>query len=153
MTQQALRQRELDFKNALITQLRRDEDEVLHAYADPLGYITIGVGRLIDKRKGGGITADESAYLLSNDIDARLCTLLPLAPWIDDLDEARKGVIVNMAFQMGVTGLLGFKNTLALVQAGEYAKASKAMLKSLWARQTPARARRLAEQMKTGIWQ
>jgi lysozyme len=152
MTQQAQRQLELDFKTALIKQLRRDEDEVLHAYTDSLGYLTIGVGRLIDKR-GGGISAEESAYLLNNDIDSRLAELLQLLPWLDDLDEARRGAIVNMSFQMGVTGLLGFKNTLAMVQAGNYTKAAQAMLKSLWAKQTPERAKRLAEQMKTGIWQ
>jgi len=33
-------------------QLRRDEGEVLHEYKDSLGYSTIGIGRLIDKRKG-----------------------------------------------------------------------------------------------------
>ena len=48
--------------------LRGDEGEVLTAYPDHLGYLTIGVGRLIDKRKGGGITPEESAYLLANDI-------------------------------------------------------------------------------------
>jgi lysozyme len=41
-------------------QLRRDEGEVLHAYQDKYGYWTIGVGRLIDARKGGGISVEES---------------------------------------------------------------------------------------------
>lgn len=55
----------------LTKQLRRDEGEVLSAYQDHLGYWTIGVGRLIDKRKGGGLTSEESDYLLGNDIDKR----------------------------------------------------------------------------------
>ena len=58
-----------------------------------------------------------------------------------------------MAFQMGVDGLLGFKNTLAMIQSGRYSDAAKGMLSSLWAKQTPARAKRMSEQMRTGVWQ
>src|SRR5687768_16486678 len=114
-------------KEALTKQLRRDEGEVLNAYQDHLGYWTIGVGRLIDKRKGGGITSEEAAYLLSNDIDRKRAELVKRLPWVVTLDEARLGVLVNMAFQMGVDGLLGFKNTLAMVKEGKYEEASEGM--------------------------
>ncbi len=140
-------------KAELTKQLRRDEKEVLHAYPDHLGYLTIGVGRLIDKRKGGGITPEESAYLLSNDIDKREADLLRRFPWMANLDPVRFGALLNMAFQMGVDGLVGFKNTLAMVREGDYEGASKGMLNSLWAKQTPERAKRIAKQMKTGVWQ
>ena len=140
-------------KAELIKQLRRDEGEVLHAYSDSLGYLTIGVGRLIDKRKGGGITHEESAYLLNNDIERKHAELLKRAPWMANLDPARFGCLLNMAFQLGVDGLLGFKNTLAMVRAGDYAGAAAGMLQSLWATQTPERAKRLSVQMETGVWQ
>lgn len=140
-------------KDKLTTQLRRDEGEVLHAYQDHLGYWTIGIGRLIDQRKGGGISAEESAYLLANDIGVRIAALRQKLAWFDDLDEARQGVLVNMAFQMGVDGLLAFRNTLAMVKAGDYAEAASGMLQSVWAQQTPERAKRLSEQMRTGEWQ
>jgi lysozyme len=58
-----------------------------------------------------------------------------------------------MAFQLGTDGLLGFKNTLALIRDGKYAEAADAMLLSLWAKKTPERAKRLAEQMRSGVWQ
>ncbi len=137
----------------LTTQLRRDEGEVLHAYQDHLGFWTIGIGRLIDKRKGGGLTKDEAAYLLQNDIAKFTTTLRTRLPWFDQLDEARQGVLANMAFQMGVEGLLGFKNTLAMIQRGEYDAAANAMMQSKWATQTPQRAARLSKQMRTGEWQ
>lgn len=140
-------------KEELTQQLRRDEGEVLHAYSDHLGFLTIGVGRMIDKRRGGGITEEESAYLLQNDIDKREAELLRRAPWMAELDPARLGVMMNMAFQMGVDGLMGFKNTLAMVKAGDYIGASAGMLHSKWATQTPARAKRLSKQMLTGEWQ
>ena len=140
-------------KENLIRSLRGEEGEVLTEYKDHLGYSTIGVGRLIDKRKGGGITKEESAYLLNNDIDKIIEQLDNRISWWKTLDEARRGVLVNMAFQMGVDGLLGFKNTLAMIQSGRYSDAAKGMLSSLWAKQTPARAKRMSEQMRTGVWQ
>ncbi|SFB73949.1 lysozyme [Polaromonas sp. OV174] len=140
-------------KAELTKQLRRDEGEKLSVYQDHLGYWTVGVGRLLDARKGGGITPEESAYLLSNDIDKRQAEVLRRAPWMANLDPARFGVLLNMAFQMGVDGLLGFKNTLAMVRSGDFAGAAAGMLQSLWAKQTPERAERLSRQMKTGIWQ
>src|SRR5690606_761789 len=101
--------------------LRGDEGEVLHAYTDHLGYLTIGVGRLIDKRKGGGISRDESAYLLANDIKEKSAELDRRLSWWKRLDDARRGVLLSMAFQMGVDGLLTFKNTLAMIERGDYA--------------------------------
>ncbi|MDI3237526.1 glycoside hydrolase family protein [Acinetobacter ursingii] len=141
-----------DFNTYITRLLRAEEGEVLNEYKDHLGYSTIGVGRLIDKRKGGGITAEESAYLLGNDIQKRLTELERKLPWIKSLDDARRGVLVSMAFQMGVDGLLGFKNTLEMVRTGRYADAAKGMLNSLWAKQTPQRAKRHSEQMRTGQW-
>ena len=138
--------------DGLVPQLRRDEGEVLHAYQDHLGYWTLGVGRLIDVRKGGGITAAESAMLLMNDIDVRVRDLQRRAPWIFTLSSVRQGVLVNMSFQLGVDGLLAFKNTLLMIQQGKYDAASLAMLQSKWAQQTPERAKRLADQMRTNTW-
>lgn len=137
----------------LIRQLRDEECEVLNAYQDHLGYWTIGVGRLIDKRKGGGITKEESEYLLSNDISKVNAQLDANIPWWRKLDEPRQAVLQGMAFQMGIAGLLGFKNTLRMIEAADYEAAGKGMLNSLWAKQTPGRANRMSKQMKTGEWQ
>lgn len=139
--------------DGLTAMLRRDEDEVLHAYQDHLGFWTIGVGRLIDERKGGGISKAESAMLLMNDIDQRVRDLQRRAPWIFTLSPVRQGALLNMAFQMGVDGLLTFKNTLLLVQQGKFDAAAIAMLQSKWASQTPERAKRVADQMRTNTWQ
>ena len=141
-----------DFTVNITRLLRGEEGEVLTEYKDHLGYSTIGVGRLIDARKGGGITTEESAYLLSNDIQKKLSELERKLPWVKELDEARRGVLLSMAFQMGTEGLLGFKNTLEMVRTGRYTDAAKGMLNSLWAKQTPQRAKRHSEQMRTGKW-
>lgn len=141
-------------KSELQRQLRGDEDVRPCVYKDHLGYFTIGVGRLVDGRKdGAGLRPDEITYLLNNDIDDRIDALTRRLPWFQDLDDARKGVLLNMAFQMGTEGLLAFERTLQLVEEGEYEQAAKAMLQSKWAKQTPARAERMSRQMATGQWQ
>ena len=126
-----------------------EEGEILSAYQDHLGYWTIGVGRLIDKAKGGGITKVESRYLLANDI-ARFELKALGYPWYADLDEVRQGVIVCMLFQLG--SLDKWQNFRAALTAKDWASAKISMLNSKWARQTPARAKRMAKIMETGVW-
>lgn len=137
--------------DTIIKQLRQEEGEKLSAYKDHLGYLTIGIGVLIDARKGGAITQEESAYLLKNRLD-KIITRLSDFPFWPYLNDARQAVLIQMAYQMGIDGLLKFKGTLKAVSDGNYLAASQRMLDSLWATQTPARAKRLAEQMKTGEW-
>lgn len=132
--------------------LRREEGEVLYAYQDHLGYWTIGVGILIDKRKGGGLLPEESAFILNNRIRLMRQKVIGQWPWVAKLNEARQAVLIGMAFQMGIDGLKGFVNTLRNIEAGFYDKAASGMLNSKWARQTPARAQRMSDQMRTGEW-
>lgn len=144
-------------------QLKRDEGEVLHVYDDAngkaivsgytvVGFPTVGVGILLDRNKNGGLRPEESEFIFRNRLKLLDAELAQRLPWIVKLDPARKGALINMAFQMGVTGLLGFKNTLALVEQGKYQDAADNMLKSKWAQQTPARAQRISNQMRTGAW-
>ena len=141
-------------KRELIAQLKVDEGVEPCAYQDHLGFWTVGVGRLIDKRKpGAGLRPSEIDFLLQNDVDDRIDQLTRRLQWFQNLDDARKGVLLNMAFQMGVDGLLGFKNTLKLIEDGHYPEAAEAMMQSKWAQQMPNRAKKMALQMETGKWQ
>ncbi len=137
----------------IVDQLRRDEGESPTCYQDHFGYWTIGVGRLIDAKKGGGLRPDEIAYLLNNDIVDRREALTKALPFFAELSSARQGVLINMAFNMGVAGLLKFKQMLAAVEAGHWGIAANEMLDSNWAHQVPKRAVRLASQMETNLWQ
>lgn len=134
-------------------QLRREEGSRRSAYQDSLGYWTIGVGRLIDVRKNAGLSDDEIEYLLKNDVVRLVAALTREFPWFASLNEPRQGALINMAFQMGVEGLRGFKQTLAAIRDEHFAHAAQLMLISKWAQQTPARARRMARQIETGEWQ
>jgi lysozyme len=136
--------------NSMI-QLRRDEDEVLHVYQDSLGFWTLGIGTLVDERKGG-IDKEESAWLFQHRFNKKVDELQRALPWFGTLSEARRGVLVNMSYQMGVAGLLTFKKFLQYLQQGNYEVAAREMLDSTWAKQTSERAKRLSEQVKLDRW-
>jgi lysozyme len=133
--------------------LLRDEGSVPHAYQDHLGYWTIGVGRLIDKRKGGGLSQDEIDYLLDNDIKHIKGQVLESLPWVIQMNEPRQAVVYAMCFQMGLKGLLGFTSTLNSMRDGRYEDAAEGMRRSKWATQTKERATRMAWQMHKGDWE
>lgn len=137
-------------KNKLAKELYDDEGFRDHAYLDTEGYWTIGIGRLIDKRKGGRITEDEAYYLLDNDIEEKYHQLITALPWVVDHPDNIQRALCNMAFQLGINGLVGFKRTLALVQAKKYEEAAKNALLSKWAKQTPSRAQRVTDMIKLG---
>lgn len=146
----------------MIAELDRDEGERLKAYKDTVGKWTIGVGRNLDDVgtaplnrtvadvKANGITAAESAQMLAHDLDRVDSDLDKHLPWWRELDPVRQRVLVNMCFNMGIGGLCGFVNTLGMIRQHRYIEASRGMLQSKWARQTGARATRLAAMMRTG---
>ena len=67
-------------------------------------------------------------------------------------NEPRRAVLISMAHQLGVVGLLAFTKTLDLIRRGDYSAAAREMLNSRWAKQTPERAARHAQQLRSGVW-
>lgn len=129
--------------------ITREEGTRLKPYRDTEGLLTIGIGRCLDTT---GINADEAQYLLRTDLQRASQAVELLGRWTAQLDDVRWAALVAMAFQMGAAGLRKFKATLAAMEAGDYAQAARQMLRSLWARQTPARAQRTARMVETGQW-
>jgi lysozyme len=130
--------------------LKREEGFVPHAYKDSEGYWTIGYGKLIDERKGGGISEKQALAILREDIEEKRQELFFSLPWAQTLDPVRQTVLIAMAFQMGVPGVIKFRNTLAALKAGDFAQAAKGIRGSKWAQQTPGRAERMAVAIETG---
>ncbi len=134
--------------------LKTDEGCRLHAYPDPLTGAspwTIGYGHTgLDVHPALVWTQDQAEAALALDIDRHGDALARALPWIERLDPVRAAVLINMAFNLGVPGLLAFKNTLAAVRGGAYIRAANGMRASLWARQVGRRAERLAVEMETG---
>ena len=132
-----------------INQLKRHEGLKLKPYKCTAGKLTIGYGRNLEDK---GITEQEALFMLNNDVNYFYTNLKKILPWIARLDDARQNVLVNMAFNLGVAGLMSFKNTLRLIESGHYIAAASAMLDSKWAKQVGYRAEELAEQMRTCVF-
>ncbi len=129
-------------------QLVRHEGLRLKPYRCSAGKLTIGIGRNLDDC---GITQSEAYVMLINDIincEKQLQSKIP--DIYNGLDEVRKSVMLNMCFNLGINGLLGFKNTLAFVKAGDWERAANNMLVSKWAKQVGRRAIELSELMRKG---
>ncbi|WP_443750381.1 glycoside hydrolase family protein [Asticcacaulis solisilvae] len=165
---------------ALRDRLDREEGNVLTAYPDPLSALakacraaginpvlnyrqlanwrnydgapwTIGRGHTgADVHEGLTWTQSLSDAALDKDIADARADLGKQLPWTRQLDGVRRDVLVDMAFNMGIGKLLGFKETLRLVEAGRYTDAAGEMLRSAWANQVGARAVTLSRIMRTG---
>lgn len=142
----------MDVDPELIAALKLDEGLRLHAYLDTVGVWTIGYGQTGPAIKKGVVwTPDQAEAALTISAQKHVDELHRRASWIAGLDPVRRRVLENMAYNLGVDGLLGFVNTLKMVRAGDYAGASRGMLASKWARQVKGRADRLAKEMRTGV--
>ena len=132
----------------MIEQLVDHEGLELHPYEDSLGILTIGVGRNLEER---GISEDEAFYLLGNDIEIIWDELIKQHPIVEDLDDQRQMILLDMAFNMGVPRLGKFKKMWAAIKDGDMIEASKQALDSRWADQVGRRAERLAERLTSGL--
>lgn len=112
--------------------------------------ITIGFGRNLTDR---GISHHEALEMLDNDINYFVDRLAHTFPFFMALDSVRKIVLIDMCFNLGLRGLLGFTNMLSALERNDYKMASVEMLASAWADQVKGRARQLAAMMLTGEMQ
>jgi lysozyme len=129
----------------------KHEGRVPSAYLDSLGFWTIGVGHLIDQRKGGKLPEHIIDALYEWDYDLHSTELFAELPWVNQLDEVRQAALIDMYFNLR-RGLLEFKKFLSHVQRGEWDDAATEMHASKWAQQVGMRAVRLAGMMRTGEW-
>jgi lysozyme len=140
----------------LISELRRDEGVEYKPYSDTKGIQTVGVGHNLQASPlpdgwSYPLTDEQVNVLLTQDISNVFADLDHNLPWWTDLNDVRQRVLANMAFNLGITKLLGFKNTLNAMRQGKYADASSGMLNSAWAAQVRGRAVRLADMMLRGV--
>ena len=132
----------------LVDELKADEGWVPFAYQDHLGFWTIGHGFLIDQRKNGHIPehiAEEWLRYAANEKWQRLATH---HPWLLDQPEKIQRAVANMAYNLGVMGVLKFKKMLAALEAGDRELAAKEALDSRWAEQVPNRAKRVTDMIR-----
>lgn len=130
-------------------QLLRDEGCVLHPYRDSRGFLTIGAGHNLDAKD---ISKRAALAILEDDIADAKQGLMGKWPWMRDLSPARLGAFINLAFNIGVGGLSGFKKMLRAAQAGEWEQVAAELLDSKYAAQVGERPQRVAQQLREDRW-
>ena len=156
-------------RSELVKMIALHEGLRLQVYQDHLGIDTIGIGRNLEDRgiTDGelsfinktmediyeiGLTEEEAYYLCMNDIAIVEKELLANKPIVNQLNDVRQMVLIDMAFNMGVPRLLKFKNMWMAIEKVNYPLACEEMIDSRWANQVGNRAMKLSLAMKNGEW-
>lgn len=144
----------------IIPMLEVHEGLRLQSYQCTAGYNTIGIGRNLDTNplseqeraelEERGVDCSNPAtmtlsskgdafYLLLNDLQGVYTRLRAQCPWFGELSQVRQDVLADMAYNMGVAGLMRFKNMFSALEvalaSNEYQPVVAQMLDSKWARQ------------------
>ena len=133
-------------------EIKLHEGFVPRTYADSLGKKTIGYGHLCvepeqwddDKE----YTREELERVFDNDFEEALKNAESLIGE-RSINFIAKQVIIEMVFQLGIGGVGKFKKMWSALDNEDYGEASFQMMDSLWAKQTPNRAEKLSQKMRS----
>ena len=131
--------------NEILEDIKKHEGFESKVYKCTEGYDTIGYGFAI---KDLVIDKDVADLILMKKIHKILERVLVAFPWFQNINNEAKSVIINMCYQLGIRGFSKFKKTIYLLETEQYEDASVEMLDSLWAKQTPNRAKELSERLR-----
>lgn len=126
--------------------IKRNEGLSVIPYKDVVGVLTIGYGHNLER----GISTAAADFLLRDDIDTAVREVKAAFAWWWKLNDARQYVLVDMAFNIGVPRLRGFKKMLAAIERGDYATAAAELLDSKYARTVGRRATENARILESG---
>jgi len=130
----------------IVEDIKKHEGFEPKVYECTEGYNTIGYGFAI---KDLVLDKDIADLILMKKLHKLLQRIIVAFPWFKDINNTAKSVIVNMCYQLGLSGFSKFKKTIYLLETEQYEEASVEMLDSLWAKQTPNRAKELSETLRS----
>ena len=130
---------------SLISKIKKHEGFRSTVYECTEGYETIGYGFAINDLK---LDEDIAELILVRKLADLVARIKQTFPWTKDAPEEIQDVVVDMCYQLGVNGFSKFKKTIYLLETEQYEEASTEMLDSLWAKQTPNRAKELSEEVR-----
>ena len=130
---------------SLIESIKKHEGYVGVVYKDSLGIDTIGYGFAI---KDLELDVDVCDIILERKLKALQDMVQVKFNWYIYMPQEIKDVVMEMCYQLGVGGFSKFKKTIAYLQNKQFKDASEEMLDSLWAKQTPNRAKELSKKVK-----
>jgi len=145
--------------NLLVEWIKFEEGFRDRPYRDTLEVRTVGYGRNLVTHplpqrnwSSDPCTREEAEEWLRDELADMFSRLRERRPVIETLDPVRSAALMNMCYQLGVAGVLGFRKMWGAVEDEDFAGAAVAAENSRWARQTPNRARRVCRALETGIW-
>ena len=94
------------------------------------------------------ITEAESEMIVRNRVETIREELGVRKPFFKTLTESRQNALIEMAYQLGVGGLMQFKKMWAAIEARDFDAARTEALDSRWAAQTPDRANSVVEKLR-----
>ena len=112
------------------------------------GFSTAETTELLEQ----GFSRDMAERLLAKDVE-RCIKEAEGFPFFKKLNEPRQVVVVDMIYQLGITGFKAFKKTLEHLAKSDFKAAAAEMVNSKWYTQSGRRGRTNVKQMETGIWQ
>ncbi len=130
---------------SLLDRIKHHEGFRSKVYKCTEGYDTIGYGFAI---KDLELDEDISEMILMRKLDNLMTRIGKTFVWWRSADSTVKDVVVEMCYQLGVSGFSKFKKTIDHLENKRYGKASAEMLDSRWAKQTPNRALELSNLIK-----
>ena len=130
---------------ALLERIKHHEGFRSKVYQCTEGYDTIGYGFAI---KDLELDKDIAEMILMRKLDNLMTRIGKTFVWWRSADSTVRDVVVEMCYQLGVSGFSKFKKTIDHLENKRYGKASAEMLDSKWARQTPNRALELSNLIK-----
>ena len=133
--------------DALKLRIKRHEGKRFEPYEDSEGILTVGYGRNL---RDVPFSQDEIDLMFDNDfLKARQGAETFIC--YQEMNDIRRGVLIEMIFQMGAGGVSKFKKFLQAALLHDWVRAADEMLDSKWARQTPERAKELAKLFLRGV--
>ena len=127
---------------SLIENVKESEGFRDRVYKCTQGYDTIGYGFAVKDLVLDEDIADMILERKLNRLESRIDSKFPFT---EDLPKNVKDVVIEMCYQLGVSGFSKFKQTISLLRLGNFKEAADEMLQSRWSRQTPNRAQKLAD--------
>ena len=129
----------------LIDSIKQHEGYVKRVYKDSLGIDTIGYGFAI---KDLELDQDICDMILDRKLKDLEKMVNSKFNWYRYMPPKIKNVVIEMCYQLGVTGFSNFRKTITFLQNKQFHDASVEMLDSRWAEQTPVRAKELSDRVK-----
>lgn len=129
-------------------EIKREEGYRDWPYPCSEGFLTVGYGHNLDAAPmiPEAMTLIRQAHALQfeHDFSESVKAAENLGDWFNRMPQPWREACIAMIYQLGLPTFLEFRKMIAALKVGDGDEAKRQALDSVWARQTPERAQRVA---------